>query len=271
MNLPFSFWQNPNSLRLLSGIVAYYKLDNAGNTFIDSIGGNNLTNVQTPVLNTGIIRRQIPGTSLIVSDSAFYCTGFNGLISITNRNPIFDITGDKTFAVWNKSLPIRGSDYQPPIFFNGPYGNISAGGSYAGSGGYFFQLINVSFNNIHNKVQFQLFLRDSPGSVVATAIATTGQWHLNIIKIDFKSRTVTLNVDTVDFSPSTWNSTNVLLNSTGAFSVGSSPYINGLAAHLLGSGNELIDELGIWNKVLTQTEINILYNNGRGNQYPFNF
>lgn len=37
-----------------------------------------------------------------------------------------------------------------------------------------------------------------------------------------------------------------------------------------GSGNVIVDELGIWSKALTDTEVSELYNNGAGSFYEPN-
>ena len=66
---------------------------------------------------------------------------------------------------------------------------------------------------------------------------------------------------------------NGVFDSSGIFSVGTTvgattQFIGGFSTTTIRVPNCTIDEVGIWNRTLTQSEVTELYNSGAGKQYP---
>lgn len=243
---PFTTAQTPLTVStagdtlLASGQQAYYKFDDgSGSTATDTIAGANGT-------WQGTLGSQW-GTGIINGDAVF--DGTDNYITTTYAG----ITGStaRTYNIWVKTTT---SNYVSPValFLHGGTGGTFAG-SLAGielqggshttvgltTGG--FQFIWYNAANLYN-----------------------GNWHMvtavwpastTIGGVQYYLDGVLLTSIASQFTP-----TQALGTGTGNMTFGnsSSPFFNGQ-----------MDEMGVWNRALSQAEITILYNQGLATQYPY--
>jgi hypothetical protein len=124
-------------------------------------------------------------------------------------------------------------------------------------------------NNARNGYVFQmeggyltLFMLGSSSYMYtqSAAMLSTGQWYHVV---------------------ATWNSSNVYLYVNGSQSATKAVTVTPVAStynlqigapcvDATGFFNGYIDEVGIWNRLITSTEVTTLYNSGTGKQHPFN-
>lgn len=220
---------------LLTGINNYYKLDDAsGSTALDSVSANNGTWNGTlgSQWTTGIIN----GGGLFNGTNNYIVSGSNSGISGTN--PI-------SISCWFKTT--NGTNSQ---------GLLAVGAS--GIGLEFGLNIGGSNNLYLNFV--------GGGGVNSTAASTysTGIWNhfVGIWNGSDQSTGTAIYLNNV-YIPFTTVLTSANSITNGPIYIGS----------ILGASSEWIigdmDEVGVWDRVLTPSEVSALYNSGVGFQYPF--
>jgi len=211
---------------LLSGLLAYWKLDTTG--WIDSSGnGKTLTNNNGVTLGTGIIN----------GDAVFDATSLNSLT--TN----ISIGSSYTISAWIK-IPASG--------FNG--GACALGSSSnsncpaivtTSDATYFFYGVNGD-GDCNPATSASPLDLDTWYHIAGTSDAgsSTCKWHLNATLISEDSFSNLIGTDQLQL---------------GAYDARALPTFSGE-----------IDEVGVWNRALTGSEITSLYNAGAGKTYPFN-
>jgi hypothetical protein len=219
---------------LWNDLLAYYTADNTPN---DALGNYNGTLTNGATYGTGII------------NNGFSFDGVNDYVDLGN-NLDFDGSTPFSFSGWIK---LNSSKQQ--CF-------ISKEGGSSAYVGYIAQIEST------NEVSLYLGSNFSTGDwlqVTSNDTLTTSTYHMititydgsknasNIkIYIDGVSSTLTINRNTLTGSIS--NSINC--NIGAAISSGAGRYFNGI-----------IDEVGIWNRELTASEVTEIYNSGAGLQY----
>ena len=280
MNFPYSFWNNsvkgssPSSL--LNGLLVYYQLNGNANDVLNnynlSISGN--SNWCTGVVNSGY--RQTGTTQ-----NDYLCKHES-----TPKTSPFRISGNRTISVWvqepslpdnfyketylSKTMHTGNSDY--------PEWNLQSVSAYLSTWG--------AFN-------FSLNFSGATSTSVSTNISNfttsnSGKWHLVVItsQNSGKSGSLCIRADN-SYSPNnesvgepkelTYNEASPIQSYVtdtpeyASFDIGGYTYTlgNGSINASYGPCFSNLDEVGIWNRILTSGEQTQLYNNGIGKTYPF--
>lgn len=224
---------------LQTGLLSYYKMNSiTSNVVIDELNNANLTNVGG-TLTTGKI-----GNSIDLTTNTDKLTGLNTAFN-------FERTNSFSVSFWyNGTPPASGGMVISKL------GLIS----YCG---YYIYIDNSAGYTIG------IYLLASASSLQKRCRAITNglfsNWVHFVVTYDGSS-----NANGIDFyvnsskNPFTIitdaNNLNSSILNTDIFQIGN--WIQGN-----NSVGAKLDEFGIWNKVLTQTEVNTLYNNGNGNSY----
>lgn len=230
---PFSYYRilkNTDNSTILSGLTAYWKMENNSTDSMNRYHG-----IDTSVIySTGKVNLG---------------AGFNGTSSkiqvADGINSPFRQTTAITYSLW-VSLPSGG---------NTRIGTASSGGQ--GSGGIFIDTVSCNFawtpTNPNSDRTWSTTFSLSANTWYHLAFtmnfsgASIGNWYLN-----GSAMTTTLSSSVTTATPNTsYNSNNG--DCIGARFLNSFFY-----------GNASIDEVGIWNRVLSANEINLLYNNNIG-------
>jgi hypothetical protein len=217
---------------LLNGVVSYWKMEGNSN---DSLGANN--GVDTNIAysrTTGKINQGMSTTS----------TGTGTGVNITTSAAL-RTTGDCSISLWfNLTVDAQGGLFESGGQAGSPYNNFTL---------WYFTTQGILWR-----------IRDNTGGLpvnIVSAFSTTGVWTHVVGTIS--GTTATLYVNGVSAGTGTFSGTrNSLTNLTsigGGFSDSGERILQGD-----------IDEVGFWNRALTQAEVTALYNGGAGLSYPFN-
>ena len=221
---------------LLTSLVSVYKAESNAN---DSLGTNNGTGQGGLTYSTG------------KSGNAFTGNGSTAYVSLPN-NSLNSLTGDFSFSFWVYLTSATGVQ---AILWNK---------TYDGSNFYGWALINnnqywvFSIGNGTNDIQLQ-----------APSFTATNTWYNVVItRLGSTRSRMYVNGSLVNNNSSTINP-NFNSNMTPSIAVANfGPTFSNTIAYYL-SNNSKIDELNVWNKELTATEVTELYNSGVGKFYPF--
>jgi hypothetical protein len=219
---------------LLTDLVAYWKLDETAGTRFDSVSANDLSD------NGGV------GFGIgKIGNAASFVNANNEYLS-RPMVPDLQLTGDLSLSCWFK----LDASASPSAY----YGLVSSDTNASDRG------LRLEWDVIAQTSRFVIF--DSVGGVFA--IATWG---------------TTLSVDTwyhvIAWYDSTADTANITINNGIPVSVTGSGVVETAATTFyvgLRDGEPmwgLIDEVGIWSRVLTAAERTQLYNGGAGLTYPF--
>lgn len=221
-------------MSLLTSLISYYKLDEASGDATDSNGSNTLTDNNSVGTSTG----KINGARSFVRTSSKY------LAHTDNASLSF---GDEDFTVagWAN----RSSSGNTLVVI----------GKWQSAGN---QLSFVLGYDTANTKFFWIVSRDGTNftSVYANSFGgtSTSTWYYLVAWHDSVNNVIGISVnDTSDTSAYSLG----VFDSTADFRIGADQ--NG--AYWDG----LIDEVGVWRRVLTSTERTSLYNSGNGLAYPF--
>lgn len=222
-------------MALKDNLVSYWKLDSGALT-TDSAGSNTLTNNNT----VG------EGTAKLGTASADFGS------SNTNKSfnvPNLGISGatSRTIACWIKTSANQGT-----IFSSGVNSADTA----------FHFGVGLSGTN-NGKMEVSTW---SGTGVISPNTIHDGNWHHVACTYNggvANATNIKIYIDGIDseatggsgFAQNTTNSNYGI----GYLRVSNSAYFSGM-----------IDEVGVWSRALSSTEVAYLYNSGIGNQYPFN-
>jgi hypothetical protein len=227
-------------MALAANLISYWKLDEASGTREDSVANNDLTDNNTVGSAAGII-----------SNAADFEASSSESLSITDAAQSgLDITGNLSFSMWVKV------ESQPS---GAAYTLLSKHNSADTGRSYLFQY------------------QDSGGTKSLTfRVSSDGtSGNQTLASVNYELTTATLFHVVVTYATS--GTTTFYVNGSSVGSAGSqaTSIFNGVAAFVLGASaagsdffDGLIDEVGIWSKTLSTTEITALYNGGAGNAYP---
>lgn len=229
---PYSFWSAGGVS--LNNLVSYYKLDNNGN---DSHGANHLSNQGSPSYVAG--RKSNAVNRIVESDDYLYI----------DANTSLSINGNRTFAFW--IYPRDTSIYEHCLV---KYSDVGLDWEY---------LIHMWPGG--NYLEMYMYV-DGVGTYVSvntTADVVQNQWNLGIFWIDVSNTTMYCQVNNKAINSSSF--------ATYSPYTSNARFIVGARESPIGAGaNCIMDEVGVWDRVLSPSERAALWNNGNGRTYPFN-
>jgi len=192
------------------------------------------------------------GSNTLTNSSATYGTGKinNGGIFSGSSQYMYNSTVPNTGAgAWSTSYWIKTSTSYNN---NGDHWGWGTSSTKRGIGGY--------FSSTTNKIAWNAY--GGGGNVVSANALNDNNWHF--VCITYDGTYVKMYVDNasvVTSSPVTLN----IASASNTTRLGRQWYDSG-GNYFTGS----IDEVGIWSRVLSATEVSQLYWNGSAHQYPFN-
>ncbi len=228
--------------QLTSGIAAYWKLDEtSGSTVNDSYSSNDGTVTNATINQTGILGN---GVSFDGSGDYILCGNSSSL----------DIgTSDWSFSCWFKTTAtLSSSSNLYTIFSNGS--STTAGIDIILRGGTPWNGILVRLCDGSSYYDFK------PESDISSTI-NNGAWHHLAVTID-RDGDLVIYLD------------NSVVKTQSITSYWAKNFHHSFE-HRIGilnynySFDGILDEIGIWNKALTTSEVSQLYNSGNGLSYPF--
>ena len=220
---------------LTDNLISYYKLEGNSN---DELAAHNGT-------DTSI-------TYSVANGKIGQGAGFNGTSSkiLTSGNSA--ISGDAAFSysVWINTNSITDTAYQVPVSVGNFLNTLEAAGMFMNVG---TGTIGLNFSGGNNYIS------------ATNALAINTWYHIVTTKtagaINTTTKLYVNNVDTAAVSPST-NTPNIV---NAPIRIGHA--IDGATDKYFMDGE--IDEVGVWSRALTASEVSQLYNNGAGLTYPF--
>jgi len=222
-----------HSTNLNTDLISYYKLDeNSGTTVIDATGSINVSNIGATINQTGKIGK------------AYSFDGSNDYISL-DTNSYVSIAGDLSIFMWIKvtSFPSTGDSYLISDWST-PYRN------------YVLRLTSANKLSVLNGNG----LTSQDTEILSTGTLSTDTWYFVGFIRDTVNNTVKIYIDSASKSAAINYDGN---STTNALNIGAN-YLGNTANY-----NGIIDEVGVWSRALTSTEVSDLYNSGDGLTYPF--
>ena len=234
-------------MALTDNLVSYWKLDESSGNAADSVGSNTLTNVNTATYAAGKINN---GVNLELDSSQY--------LSVADASQTgLNLADSISISLWVNFESIRTVTNEANTFV--AKGNIDG----LTQAGYIFWISKTATDS---KLFF--WYRDSVNNAVnfnATWAPSTATWYHVVAVFDDVAHTGTFYVN----GSQQGSTTSSLANNIGP--EGSQPFMigNHSAAGTDKLFDGLMDEVGIWSRVLTSTEVTSLYNGGAGFAYPF--
>lgn len=222
-------------MALTDNLVAYYKMDGNSN---DSVGSNNGTDTSISYV-TGKINQG---------------AGFNGSSSriVIADNSSLRISGNITMSFWT-------------YLTSRPTGTYS-----------FYTFITKKYNGTNQGYYFDLFCDGGPNTVIRCGSYYNPSDYNTVSNFTDSELNVWVNwVGIYDGTAWKLYKNGNLISSTNQASgaISSNEEVDIGFANLNGSYarylNGAIDEVGIWSRALSPTEVSQLYNSGAGLSYPF--
>jgi len=226
------------------GIQAYWTFDESSGTASDSSGnGNTLANNNTTAYAAGQINN---GVDLEASST-------NWMSIVDGSQTGLDLTGDLAASFWIKMESQPSSGNQMVIF-----------GKFTSSGDQ--RSYSLRYKNDGGTPKIILLVNDdglgaSSEDLAFTQTLSNGTLYHVAVTWDASTSTAECWVDDSSLGTVTGTVTSIF-DGTADFTVGA-----------VNSGGDamdgVIDELCIWDRLITDTDVGWLYNSGRGMQYPF--
>lgn len=224
---------DPCVASLDTGLIGYYKLDDSTDTIVDSVNGYNLTNNGGNLQASGLINQ---------------CVEFDGisLDSISGNTIYHDSTSDElSISGWVKR---KDGTTTQQIIFSSRY--------YMSNQGYLIP--NVYLNAASMNAGFRWY----SGGSVGVLQAQDYDWHNFIIMAKLSTNTIYWAWDGGTIN-GTSISPGLISKYDGRLFIGSS--YSGDYSRLKG----YIDNIAIWNRLLTQCEVTANFNNRSGVEYNY--
>ncbi len=233
-------------MALLTDIKAYFKFDEVSGNPQDSVGSNNLSNGYTGSWVAGKINNAFQGAG-----ASLLKTNATSIPGAQNTG------GDLTVSFWFRTDSVIDTDYERVLVILGDTWGFANG---------------VSWGIQQHKVgttQKLDFFTSSDGTTIhhllETQSLTVGTWYYIVVTYTASTHIAEIFVNGSSLGSGSVTDTS-LFSTTGPLWV-MSGYVSDAG---YGQNTEgTIDELGIWSRVLSGTEISALYNGGAGFQYPF--
>lgn len=219
---------------LLTNLYAVYKAENNAN---DSLGTYNGTAQGGLTYSTG------------KNGNSFVGNGTNAYISLSDNS--WNFTGSMSINVW---AYLSSSTINSVLYSNYYYT--------AGVRDYGFLLEHQNNGTLRFYMQT---LSNSPVIVSTSYSGKYNSWKMITIT-KLQNGALRMYIDGVNVSTDNTTS-NIYYNSLNYTSINAARYLGATYGYLENNGKT--DELNIWTKVLTATEITELYNSGSGKFYPY--
>jgi len=227
---------NNNQSSLLTGLVAYYKLDHtSGTTATDEIGSNDGTEGGTVTEDQA---EAISGRSVLFSNTGYFDMGNTEDLSVG---------GEGSISVWVYCV----SD--PTTSANNLVGKINFT---TDREGYHIWLYGTT---APYTIRAQIASSSARDQFEHTTTLTTGQWYHIVYTWSDNDNIHKLYLNGGE--PITDAFTLTPVTNVNNFRIGRNDY-----GSMVGS---YVDEVGVWSRALTADEITELYNGGNGKTYPF--
>lgn len=224
-------------MALSDNLVVYYSLDEASGNAIDAHSTKDLTDNNTVGAGTGKVNG---GRDFALASSEHFTHA---------DDAVFNPSGDFTYAFWCKA---------DTLTFGTSYVLISKD-SASPAGNYY-----IWHNGSINRFNFQVFGSESYGNLGSVEANNLGQpsagnWYFIVVRHNATADTISIQVNngTVDS----------ISHSAGVWDNSSTFYLGGDVYGRYWDG--LIDEVGLWHRVLTTDEGTELYNSGAGRDYAY--
>lgn len=226
-------------MALKTNLVSWWTLDETSGTRNDSHGTNHLTDNNTVLYGTGK-----KGNA---ADFEFANSEYLSIADASQSG--LDITGDMSISAWVKIESAPGN-----------YKLVSKWGASNGS-----YMLAYYDNAGTKKIRLDLYDNGDGSNNVPvdwTYTLTNGTWYHIVVVTDVGATNSVseLFINGVSQGTGTHTGVNAIFSGTGAFNIGAYGGIDGYA-------DGMIDEVGIWNKLLTGAEVTELYNSGNGMTY----
>lgn len=223
---------------LLDDLVAYWTLNEASDgsgavARVDSVGGLSLADVNTTASASGKISN---GAQFVAANTEYLYINDNATLSV-------GLGLDFTVAAWFKPT-------------TNPSGQAIAGKYGSGTNEY---LLNV-------QNQDAVFTGSNGGAPVSAHTiggVVAGSWYWLLGEYDATAELLKISIN--NGTPATATLANGIQNGTSPFAIGAF----GVGVYLSYYVNGIVDEVGVWKRLLTTAEKASLYNGGAGLSYPF--
>jgi hypothetical protein len=228
-------------MALTTGLLAYYRLDDQSGDSADATGnGYNLTNTNTVTYDAGVI-----------NNGADFGTANTNKTLRTASNYGLTGTSSITISMWVKLNTEIGSGGFWSLFSSGNSTTHTA-----------FEIF-YDYNGGTRRIEMS-YSQFGVGSTWATYNVTMGtsNWYHLVLTYDASIHKVAGYVNNVALTA---------VSASGNGTSGGSNYTSMACFYDASGGFASIkaDEVGVWNRVLTSTEVSQLYNSGKSIAYPF--
>lgn len=225
-----------NHASLTTSLVSYWDLEEASGTRYDLHGSNDLTDNNT-----------VPNATGIIGNGADFTEANTEYLSITDNASLSNL-GDHSWSFWFKA--------------NATGNDNAIVGKWETSGREYILRVNAS-----NKFQYIYYSANVGASntqwTTTSAITDVTAWNHYVVTVDVSAATMVMYVNgsSVAVTQDTSAATSTY-DSNSDFTVG---MMRTASPSELTDG--VIDELGLWTKILTSGEVSDLYNSGAGLPY----
>ena len=230
-----SSFGSASSSSLLTGLVSYWKLDETSGNAIDELGANNGTLVNGAWCTQGVSGK---------IGKAFEFTAANFGTGYDMGSGLQSGTSSWSASLWVKMINTIGRAY------------FIQWGADSGLDG----LRVESDTTYHGAATFAGTSSSWSVTGDSSVDLSDGNWH-HIVVVADRSGLLQIYTDTIAGSTSNISSisSDNISNSTNFTIIKNFGVATGV----------IVDEMGLWNRALTGTEISTLYNSGTGKSYPF--
>jgi hypothetical protein len=228
-------------MALTDNLISYWKLDESSGNASDSVGSNTLTN-----------NNSVAYTSAKINNGAdFGDTGNTKSLITTNTLGIDG--GNMSFSCWvNKNKNITNLKYVLAAYQENNTSKVEYSIGFYSDGGNEY----VRFQRGKVGVGDQVALK--------TITLSTGTWYHLVGTYDGTNIRLYIDGTLEATTAASGDGSNAGVYTAG-FSIGNNNDDSSIIENAL-----IVDEVGVWSRALSSTEISQLYNNGAGLQYPFN-
>lgn len=224
-------------MALTDNLISYWKLDESSGNADDAVSTNDLTNANvsytTGKINNGAVFNQTTNKLQVNSN-----LGING--------------GSCSISLWAKMSANPASGFDDFFFLTA---NSTSKANY-----------NIYYENNSGTLQLSFSRgRDNVGDQIARTNVDLGttNWHHCVLTYDGTNIEGYLDGTSIGTAAASGNGTGP---ATGNVSlIGAWTYNGNYGNYHKG----MIDEVGVWSRALSSTEVTALYNSGNGLQYPF--
>lgn len=222
----------------VTNLVSYWKLDEAGiGTRYDSFGTNHLTGNNNTGYATGII-----------SNAASFNPGLGNFLYCASNSSL-EMSGNTSFTIscWVRlaALPFTGNGFSL----------VTKDDDAANSRDFTLDY----FETVGSGLRF--YINGGATYITGAVSASINTWYFIVAWYDSGDGSLHIRVNNTSQADSITGATGVVV-SAAQFRIGAREY-----AGFEDYANAVIDEVGIWKRVLTPTEITYLYNGGAGRTY----